>query len=111
RAGIGAIDPVHAHRAAAGHEAHDLVAGHRRTAFGQLGHGALGAGDEHAGVTGDALARRYGRRRGAFGELVLHIADAAELGHQPLDDVVGGDLVFTDRGVERGDVGVVQLLG
>ena len=47
--GVGAVGAVHRHAAAAGDEAHDLVAGHRRAAPRQPHHHVVEPLDVHAG--------------------------------------------------------------
>ena len=112
-AGVRAVGAVHADTAAAGDEAHDVVARHRRAALGQLGVQHAGTRPAPQRRRRSVLRWRTGMVDGCrpLGELLLGLLVAAELGDQPLHHVPRRDVALPDRGVERRHVRVAQFAG
>ena len=104
---VRAVGAVDRDAAAAGDEAHDLVAGHRRAAPREAHHHVVEALDVHAGGDGRSCART---RRPLHGDRELLLA-AAQLALHPLHDRLGRDVALAERGVQRLEVGVVEALG
>ena len=109
--GVDAVGPVHRDAGAAGDEAEDLVAGHRRTALGQLDQQVGGArptsmpvseADDPAPPTGDDLVLA-----GLVGGGVLAALD----GDQPVDHRLGADGALAHRRVQGGHVGQLEVAG
>ena len=107
--GVGAVGAVHRDAPAAGDEAHDLVAGHRRAAPRQADHARRRAPRRARRWRAARTARARSRRpRHGDGQLLLA---AAQLLLQPLHDRLGRHVVLADGGVQRLEVGVVHRLG
>ena len=107
RCRVGAIAAVHAHAAAAGDKADDLVAGDRRTAVRQTNHEVVEAVDVHTdgvAAVGSFVATWLvnGRRE----LLVVARCVAAQRTTDPMGDTTRRDVMLTDRGEEGVDVGV-----
>jgi hypothetical protein len=99
---------VHGHATAPRHEAHDLVARDGRAAARQAHHDVVEPLDVHAR---GALALRTGRARRALdGDRELLLAPA-QLTLHPLRDGSARHVALADRRKQRGEVGVVHLLG
>ena len=93
---VGAVGAVHRDAAAAGDEAHDLVAGHRRAAAREPHHHVVETFDVHAG---GRVARGSGPRRRALHRDRQLLLAAAQLRLHALHDRLGRDVALADRGV------------
>ena len=111
RGGVDAVAAVHADPVAAGDEADDLVAGHGGAAARELDPHIRDALDDDAGIAGRSRPAHRPGRDGGLGQVLDRTLGPAEPGHDPLHDVLGGHPALADLGVERCDVGQVQLLG
>ncbi len=110
RVDVDAVGAVHRDAVAAGDEADDGVARHRRTTAGQLDPHIVDALDDHTRIgAGTALGPRPDR--GGLGDVLGGLVLPAERLHQLLDDALRGDMALADGGVEGGDVGVAHLVG
>ena len=110
RRGVGAVGAVHRHAAAAGDEAHDLVAGHRRAAPRQADHDVVEALDVHADRARGARAWRAARRS-LRGDGQLLLAARAARCWSRWATALRRHVALADRRVQRVEVGVVHRLG
>ncbi len=105
-----AVLAVHRDPGAAGDEPDDRVVRHGCAALGELDPHVVGPGDDDAGLTA-AAAGTVAARGGRLGEVLLDGGLPADGRDELVDDVLGRDVPLPHRGVQRGDVGVVQLAG
>ena len=103
--GVGAVGAVHRDAAAAGDEAHDLVAGHRRAAPRQPHHHVVEALDVHAR---GAAARRAGRRGGRCVVTGSCSSPPRSSRCSRCTTALRRHVALADGGVEHVEVGVVD---